>query len=58
MDARINPASRKPRPERRRMGYFILTTVCTLTYLGYLPIPKNVLIAGCVVFVLYDAFKR
>jgi hypothetical protein len=40
------------------MGYFILTTVCTLTYLGYLPIPKNVLIAGCVVFVLYDAFKR
>ena len=44
--------------ESHSMGYFILTTVCTLTYLGYLPIPKNVLIAACVVYVLYDAFKR
>ena len=40
------------------MGYFLLTTVCTLTYLGYLPIPKQVLIVACVVYVLYDAFKR
>jgi hypothetical protein len=42
----------------RGMGYFVLTTVCTLTYLGYFPIPKNLLIAACVVYVLYDAFKR
>jgi hypothetical protein len=40
------------------MGYFVLTAVCTLTYLGYVPIPKQVLIAACVVYVLYDAFKR
>jgi hypothetical protein len=41
-----------------RMGYFVLTTVCTLTYLGYVPIPKQVLIGACVVYILYDAFKR
>jgi hypothetical protein len=40
------------------MGYFVLTTVCTLTYLGYVPIPKQVLIGACVVYILYDAFKR
>ncbi len=57
-NARSNAASGKPPPESRSMGYFILTTVCTLTYLGYLPIPRNVLIAACVVYVLYDAFKR
>ena len=39
------------------MGYFVLTTVCTLTWLGYVPIPKQVLIGACVVYVLYDAFK-
>jgi hypothetical protein len=51
---------REPLPSfgSRRMGYFVLTTVCTLTYLGYVPIPKQVLIGACVIYVLYDAFKR
>jgi hypothetical protein len=40
------------------MGYFVLTTVCTLYYLGYMPIPKQLLIVACVGYVLYDAFKR
>jgi len=40
------------------MGYFFLTTICTLTWLGYLPIPKQVLVWGCVGYVLFDAFKR
>jgi hypothetical protein len=47
-----------PRFGNSRMGYFVLTTVCTLTWLGYVPIPKQVLIGACVVYVLYDAFKR
>jgi hypothetical protein len=42
----------------RPMGYFILTTVCTVQYLGYIALPKPLLIAACVVFVLYDAIKR
>ena len=57
-DARVRKPVPKAASESHSMGYFILTTVCTLTYLGYLPIPRNVLIAACVVYVLYDAFKR
>jgi len=41
------------------MGYFALTVVCTLKWLGYTPmIPTGVLIAACVVYVVYDTFKR
>ncbi len=40
------------------MGYFVLTTVCVLQYLGYISIPKQILTAACVGYVLYDAFKR
>jgi hypothetical protein len=40
------------------MGYFALTAVCTLKYLGYVPIPTGVLIAGCIAYVVYDTFKR
>jgi hypothetical protein len=40
------------------MGYFFMTAIGTLTWLGYLPIPKHVLIWGCVGYILYDAVKR
>ena len=40
------------------MGYFILTATCTLTWLGYLPLPKPMLIWCAVGYILYDAFKR
>ncbi len=40
------------------MGYFFMTAACTLTWLGFLPIPKNFLMVGCIGYILYDAFKR
>ncbi len=40
------------------MGYFVLTTICTLQWLGYIGIPKQLLISACVGYVLYDAFRR
>jgi hypothetical protein len=40
------------------MGYFALTTVFILQYLGYVPIPTALLVATCVAYVLYDTFKR
>ena len=40
------------------MGYFVLTTVFTLQYLGYVPIPTGALVLTCVGYVLYDTFKR
>ena len=40
------------------MGYFILTTVFMLQYLGYVPIPTGVLVLTCVAYVLYDTFRR
>jgi hypothetical protein len=40
------------------MGYFALTAVCTLKYLGYVPIPTALLIAACVGYVIYDTFRR
>jgi hypothetical protein len=40
------------------MGYFFLTAVCVLQYLGYFTIPKPILITACVGYILYDAFKR
>ncbi len=40
------------------MGYFFVTAIGSLWWLGYLPIPKTVMIWGSVGFVLYDAFKR
>jgi hypothetical protein len=40
------------------MGYFVLTTVFTLQYLGYVPIPTGVLVGACIGYVLYDTFKR
>jgi hypothetical protein len=40
------------------MGYFVITTVCTLQWLGYISIPKQILIAASVGYVLYDAFRR
>ncbi len=40
------------------MGYFALTAVFTLQYLGYVPIPTGVLVVACVGYVLYDTFKR
>jgi hypothetical protein len=44
--------------EAAAMGYFALTAVFTLQYLGYVPIPTGVLVMACVVYVLYDTFKR
>jgi hypothetical protein len=44
--------------EAGTMGYFALTTIFTLQYLGYVPIPTGVLVAACVGYVLYDTFKR
>jgi hypothetical protein len=40
------------------MGYFLLTMVCMLQYLGYISIPKQILIAAGVGYVLWDAFKH
>jgi hypothetical protein len=40
------------------MGYFVLTAICTLVYLGYVSIPTQALVAGWVGYILYDAFKR
>jgi len=40
------------------MGYFVLTTIFTLQYLGYVPIPTWVLVLTCVGYVVYDTFKR
>jgi hypothetical protein len=40
------------------MGYFVITTVCILQWLGYISIPKSILIAASVGYVLYDAFKH
>jgi hypothetical protein len=40
------------------MGYFVLTTISMLDYLGYVPIPNKILVCSWVVFVMYDAFKR
>ncbi|HUE16500.1 MAG TPA: hypothetical protein VMR25_20160 [Planctomycetaceae bacterium] len=44
--------------EAAAMGYFALTAVFTLQYLGYVPIPTGVLVMACVGYVLYDTFKR
>jgi hypothetical protein len=44
--------------ELEAMGYFVLTTVFTLQYLGYVPIPTGALVLTCVGYVLYDTFKR
>jgi hypothetical protein len=44
--------------EAAAMGYFALTAVFTLQYLGYVPIPTGVLVMTCVAYVLYDTFKR
>jgi hypothetical protein len=40
------------------MGYFALTAIFMLQYLGYVPIPTGVMVAACVGYVLYDTFKR
>jgi hypothetical protein len=40
------------------MGYFVLTTVCTIQYLGYIALPKALLIAAWVGFIIYDGFRR
>lgn len=40
------------------MGYFALTAVFTLQYLGYVPIPTSVMVVACVLYVLYDTFRR
>jgi hypothetical protein len=40
------------------MGYFVLTTVCTLQYLGYISLPTQLLTGACIAFVVYDCFKR
>jgi len=40
------------------MGYFVLTSICTLTWLGYLRIPTPALVVACIGYVLYDTFKR
>jgi hypothetical protein len=47
-----------PEQEFDTMGYFVLTTVFTLQYLGYVPIPTGVLVLSCVAYVLYDTFRR
>jgi len=47
-----------PDQEFDAMGYFVLTTVFTLQYLGYVPIPTGVLVLTCVGYVLYDTFRR
>jgi hypothetical protein len=43
---------------RAAMGYFALTAVFMLQYLGYVPIPTGVMVAACIGYVLYDTFKR
>lgn len=52
------PFTRTSERDRAAMGYFALTTVFMLQYLGYVPIPTGVMVAACVGYVLYDTFKR
>jgi len=40
------------------MGYFILTLISMLNYLGYVPIPNQALIVAWGAFILYDAIKH
>jgi len=47
-----------PDQESDAMGYFVLTTIFTLQYLGYVPIPTGVLVLTCVGYVVYDTFRR
>ena len=44
--------------DQSAMGYFALTTIFALQYLGYVPIPTGLMVATCVAYVLYDTFKR
>jgi hypothetical protein len=50
--------SRQRVRDESAMGYFALTTIFALQYLGVVPIPTGLMVATCVAYVLYDTFKR